>query len=1138
LAKAEVATPLISDLLGAPGRFLRSTYLERDFDDPSALDGYLITPFVANSLGRILDGVKPGSRLRAWRLTGDYGVGKSSFALLLVNHLARRSGSIAIETTRSLLSQGDTIPILLPVLVTGTRGGIVQAIAKGFSGALSALIGAESPSDELKKLLSYSEEIRQSGDANELVNLAQQFQESLAKRSSGTLLVVDELGKLLEQAAMQPDLEDVYVLQRLSDMAGRSGRYPFVFVVLLNQGFQAYAERLPSVQREEWQKVSGRFEELVFDQPLSHAASLVAGALRGNQRQLPTAIRKSAEKESELASKTGWFGKLGTEHLIDGGQLYPLHPTVLPVLLRFFARFGQHERSLFGFLLSSEPFGLQAYAQRKATAGNWYRLADFYDYVRAVFGHRLSSESYRTSWLRLLEVIDGIPDTNPLDERILKTVAILNLLDSEDLRPTDQVLLAAVDRGESGNIADALIGLTNQGVLFRRGSTTGYRLWPNTSINLSEAFQSAQRTLGRLDGVAQQLGKYLDAKPVLARRHYLSSGTLRYFEIRYANVNLLEFGDNIASQADGVVVVVLCDTAAECTVARAWGKEFTASNDRSIAVVPEPLLGLGPELQDVRIWKWVIENTPSLSDDRFAFAEATRQLALATNVLTSRVDGLLGFKGQLKSRLLCFRAGREGDISPGESLSAMVSQSCDELYGEAPMITNELLNRNSLSSAAAAARMRLIEGMFNSPTTASVGIDPNKTPPEKSMYLSVLAKGRIHKRTSAGFYLEEPSEDDDPLRLRPALLHLVHELDSANGSRIPVKILLDSLNKPPFGVRDGVSALLLAIVLCTRSHEIAVYEHGTFLHGFGASDFMRLVKQPKGFECQLYRVAGVRAQVFRRLKEVFCEGSPDIAERDLLSVVTPLCRFAAELPGYTLRTSGLDLTALRVRDVLLAGREPATMIFCELPVACELAPFSTDESVDADQIDLFVRKLEFALEALRTAYPLLLSRISERTFVAFGGGDRSSLSKRGAQVALIAKEVRLRSLALRLQDTRLSHDGWLESIGSLILSKPPSRWGPGDEPKFTEEIGELGETFQRIEAMTLAFGPNPNPGAVRIALTRIGGEEYARLVNLTAEEEFELKGVVESLVGLLPTTPHMRLAVISRLLWRDLGNDV
>ncbi|HYJ85775.1 MAG TPA: hypothetical protein VEW46_06965, partial [Pyrinomonadaceae bacterium] len=72
----------LADLLRTKSRFLRSANLERDFRDPDVLSGYVVTDFARSCLGRLSEGLKPTSGQRAWRVTGDYGSGKSSFALL------------------------------------------------------------------------------------------------------------------------------------------------------------------------------------------------------------------------------------------------------------------------------------------------------------------------------------------------------------------------------------------------------------------------------------------------------------------------------------------------------------------------------------------------------------------------------------------------------------------------------------------------------------------------------------------------------------------------------------------------------------------------------------------------------------------------------------------------------------------------------------------------------------------------------------------------------------------------------------------------------------------------------------------------------------------------------------------------
>src|SRR5439155_785762 len=120
------------------------------------------------------------------------------------------------------------------------------------------------------------------------------------------------------------------------------------------------------------------------------------------------------------------------------------HPTVVPVLVRLFSRFGQNERSLYSFLLSDEPFALQAFAQESPSAEHFYRIHHFYDYARAAFGHRLSVQSYRSHWNQIESVVESFPRGQEFELQVLKTVAVLNLVDSPGLLASEDAVALAV----------------------------------------------------------------------------------------------------------------------------------------------------------------------------------------------------------------------------------------------------------------------------------------------------------------------------------------------------------------------------------------------------------------------------------------------------------------------------------------------------------------------------------------------------------------------------------------------------------------------------------------------------------------------------------------------------------------------
>lgn len=573
------STGAIQDLFHIPNRYLRSVHLERDFHDTELLGQYILTPPMERAFIRIADGLRPQSGRRAWRITGDYGSGKSSFALVLAHVLSNPSQPAVAAVRRAIDHHSPEIDRteLLPILVTGAREGLATAVARGILWALDWLGNRGNPQQNLMGLRKRAVEVMESGESRELLDLLTRL--AAIPGRSGVLLILDELGKFLEYAALYPDREDVYILQRLAETAARSGERPIILVGVLHQGFHAYAERLPTAARHEWEKIAGRFEEIVFDQPLAHTMSLVSSALDVCIEQLPSAVSSRADTIVQSTRATGWYGaSVGPLADFNPLKIYPLHPTILPALITFFARFGQHERSLFSFLLSSEPFGLQAFAEQPVQIAGWYRLCNFYDYVRANFGHRLAGASFRSQWLRIVDILDSFDTNDDIELSILKTVAVLNLIDAEQLLATDDTLVAATDNEAPGKIATAINTLKQRGLLYKRGAAGGYRLWPNTSVNLETRFDDAKRALGPIDQVAVHLHSYLDVQPLLARRHYIETGTLRHFEVRYADLPQLRDAASRPSEADGVIVVALCDTVADQNEATAYalGNEAAA----------------------------------------------------------------------------------------------------------------------------------------------------------------------------------------------------------------------------------------------------------------------------------------------------------------------------------------------------------------------------------------------------------------------------------------------------------------------------------------------------------------------------------------------------------------------------------
>jgi len=1139
----------IADLFNVGPRFMRSVQLERDFLDSTALNNYVITDFAQSCFHRIAEGIKPESGCRAWRMTGDYGSGKSSFALLLAHSFADRNEiPPSIRQVLDFPKQGRSYPRFTPVLCTCSR----QPLGISIIEALHQTLGRLHTHGKKPKLISEIESVLNSSvepTEEQVISFIEKLNARIVAygRSKGLLLIIDELGKFLEYAAIHPTRQDVYLLQRIAETASRSGPRPLFVICLLHQGFNVYAGQLDQSAQREWEKVAGRFEEIVFNQPVEQIGYIIASALNIQIDEIPraqaTALRRAMDKTLDLA----WLGASERRAMMDlAVRLYPLHPTVLPVLIRVFRRFGQNERSLFSFLMSNEPYGLQAFSEKRLKDAQPYRLHDLFDYVRTNFGQRLAVQSYRSHWNLIESVIESYSTDELLHIQVLKTVGILNLL-NDDLLATDESVVCALagdDDVLQRQVKSALSKLRNvKRVLYDRGRGRGLCLWPHTSVDLEKAYDDARQAVQTPQRVASLIKEYLETHSIVARRHYIETGNLRHFDVRYSSVSdLSSLLDEKGNESDGFIIVPLCETAVEREIALEFARAVDLKDRRNwLVAVPQPLGNLVGLVQEVQRWDWITTNILELNADKYAREEVSRQLQAAKLLLESGIQARIGLK-QFggRSTLEWFHKGRSLRVRDGRHLLSELSRIFDETYSEAPRIHNELVNRRSLSSAAAAARMRLIERMFKDSKSPYLGMNPDKKPPEMSMYLSVLLNTGIHQQHGDTWRIGEPHyRRDEKCRVLPTLRKIREIVRQQPDARVNVAGLFNQLRKPPYGVRDGVIPLLLTVFAIAHEQDVAFYKNGTFLREMTGEIMLELTKAPERFEIQYCKIEGVRAEIFEKLMDALEVKPSSERKAELLDVVKPLCVFVAQLPAYVHNTKRRSVIALSVRDAILEAREPAKLLFVDLPKACGGDPVPT-HATRGKEVEGFVRSLKAALNELRAAFPELQERMQKMLREAFDlpGSFRQfriALAGRAEQVVLGVSEPKLRAFCLRLMDDNLPDSEWLESLGSFLALKPPAKWHDSEEEVFAQELSQMAKRFQRVESIVFPKGkPSNDSIGVRLAVTQSNGAEHEQVIHYSADEENQLHELQAQFEALLSKDQRLGLAAASRAIWRSL----
>lgn len=1105
----------VADLMRFNPRFRRSVQIELDLDDPKSTAGYIATDFVAQSFERIGAAFDAGSTQRAWRLTGDYGSGKSGFALALAKAVSGKGGELpaALRLPRAKRVQA--------VIVTGAREPLHRTIGIAIISQIPGMRKEPVPQDD-----------------SALIDL---LKTALGK-SPGIFLVLDELGKNLEQAIMNPASADVYVLQRLAELATRSKDTPLVVLAILHMGISSYTADLDSNSRKEWDKVAGRFEEIHYHHPFEQTVQLCGAALGLDTASVPKGLLDQQRKAMKWAVNAGYYGSAPADSLVAlAPTIFPLHPTVLPPLVNIIRRFGQNERSLFGFLAGHEPSALQDVARLKIGAARSFSLADLYNYVRDNIAHTMTN-GRATHW-RIIESVVRKGE-NATEANILKAIGILNLIEDDAMLATNELLKMALgnnDQAEQAAIERLVSKLKGRHVIFERGAVRGYALWPHTSVHLDDAFEEARNQLGEPTKPMRMISSLLDPRQIVARRHYIETGNLRHFELQFHPA--ADYEDFLRSgstphmgDADGYIAIFLPVNDREYKEVHAkMGNSRGISGPATLIGLTRPPLELLGIARDLQAWEHVQRTVKELGSDEYARRELKGQIRNARTKLNEQIDRLLGWNTD-PDLVSWFRAGNPDRLEP-DGLSSKLSQIATEIYSECPIVTNELINRRMTSSAGSRARTKLIDAISKNPSIEFLGMDETKNPPEMAIYLSVLKAGNLHIADSeikgrCKFVI--PKGKFDTCRLGPAFKLIEKVLEANDGKRVAAPEVLAALRLEPVGARDGLLPLILSLYLAARSRQTAVYEDSTYIHGLDGDGMQRLIKEPEHFELQRCAIEGVRLEVFDAISGVF--NLPARTEPQVLDVVQPLMLFVSSIPEYCRNTKKLSTEAKAFRQALLTARDPAALIFEEIPAAAGIAP--NEGKKLGVKIAALVGEIQGSYDALMARLAACITDAFDTTsdVTAF----RRELIGRTGAIAKSLAETDLRSFVLRLGDEELDYRKWLESLANHLAKKSAVRWNDADEDVFDQRLHHLAKRMLRAEAAQADItrkGIDGDPErVVRLLLTRPDGHEHGELLHWNADEDETVKKLATEISELIQRNGRAGLGAAAKALWSHLEN--
>ncbi|MFC4724988.1 ATP-binding protein [Glycocaulis abyssi] len=1063
---------VLADTVHIARRFQRSIRIDADYDDIAALEGYVCPKSSADVLLAVGQHVaETGHAAFTW--TGPYGSGKSSLVVALS---ALLDGNNELQEAVEVAVGRDVASKVRAALPLRTRGWITIPVV-GRRDDAARVIGEAL---EGRGLASASKRKGWTDDA--VVSTLMELSQRHPRSEGGIVLFIDEMGKFLESAAQEGT--DVYLFQLLAEAASRSnGR--LIVIGILHQAFEEYANRLSREMRDEWSKIQGRYIDLPVNAAGEEQIELISRAIENGRGSV-----KAGKLASLVAAEVKRQRPTASEHLPQALEsCWPLHPVVAcllgPISRR---RFGQNQRSIFGFLNSAEPSGFQDFI-RNHDEDTLYEPDRLWDYLRVNLEPSILASPDGHRWAMAAEAIERCEALggDALHIQLLKSIALIDLFkERSGLLPTVELLGACVGGVSSKRITAALDQLKAWSLVIFRRFADAYAIYAGSDFDIDRAVEEAMHHVQEVD--LSMMQRLAGLQPVLAKRHYHETGALRWFDVEIASLSSLIDHARSYSPKSGTIGEFLlavptegetADTAQKiCREAARESRDWdivTGLSQRAWAItdLARELIALA-EVQ---------EEHPDLAGD-----------AVAQREVQARYAALQGQLEEEIRRAFDNATWYQKNRQPQQWLHAELNNVASELAGrrfpQSPRLNNELLNRVKPSSNAVAAQNALLRAMVLHEGRARLGIEG--FPAEGGLYASLLEATGLHVCQNGIWRFCEPPQNDE-FGLSPLWQATVRFLRDAEDRTVSVSEIYDLWSAPPFGIKDGVMPVLVVAFILSRREEVALYREGVFQARFKDIDVEILAKAPGDIQLRWMDLSALSRRLLSSMAEVVREldAENSLAHLAPIDVARGLIAIYDRLQPWTKRTSQLSANAIRVRDLFKLANDPNKFLFDDIPAA-----FGERGVLDNEKaITSLVDDVRDGLEELMTSYPSMLRRLTELMLGELQVPNMSpqalaELRARAENVMQVSGDFRLNAFVSRLASFEAKAAD-VEGIASLAANKPPRDWTDPDLDSAAVELTDLAQKFIRSEnfarvkgrvdkrhAMAVVIGVNGRPAPV------------------------------------------------------------
>lgn len=790
----------------------------------------------------------------------------------------------------------------------------------------------------------------------DVVELYESVAKSLkSKGYTGLYVVYDEFSKFLEANIVDASVSDTKMLQDFAEKCCRSGSLQLHLMLISHKEISNYIDKLPKEKTDGWRGVSERFKHIHMNNNFSQTYEIISSVIQHKEPIWGTFCDEHARDFEALFSryqKHQMFMDAQGEIETAIRGCFPLHPVSTFILPRLSERVAQNERTLFTFLSAEGTATLAVFLDEYEDNFTLVTPDLIYDYFEPLLKKEVYAGDIHDTFVLTSTILNQIPE-DTLGSKIIKTISLIYILGQfERLNPTkEQIIGIYSGTYELSEIEQAISDLIEKEfVIYIKRSNDYLRLKQTSGVDIQQKIH---------DQIESQSGK-ITTKDVLngsnfdnymyPTRYNDDHEMTRFFAFQFissAEVTV-DVDWNLKSEsidADGIIYGIISENETQLKKITKIIKDTSLGYERYIFVLPKHYKDVEAVAQE---YAAIAKLRDHAVDDPVLFDE----YEVVFEDLQEIIKGFIGMYTHPENyRSVYIHNGNELHVYRKSGLTEVMSQICDAVYNMTPVINNESVNKNDITSVAQNSRNKIVSALLRSELEPNLGL--SGTGQEVSIMRSTLLR--------TGIWSEDGGVPQ--INLHPENVNMRHMLETIEdfiletrqNGKTSFAELYERLTSPEYhiGLRYGLIPIYVAAVMHNYRQQIVINDR------FGpiqtsADALIQINSDPSSFTLEYLDWNPEKENYIARLSDAFRDYVVD-AERSGNSydyVANAMRRWYMALPKYskesTKRPTGEKLVRrqLEIMKLLRQNTSSSDLLFKKLPEAVDYHGDYADAATD------------------------------------------------------------------------------------------------------------------------------------------------------------------------------------------------